>query len=193
MVVGAEQSGGDRRPQRRLHAAHLRAAEPTGREAAAPLEIMAEPQPLDLVAAERHHQRAALAKIDVDARIAPRARGRSCGHMRWLSSASASSSGSPGSCSAAAASMPVAARLAPAPTAARSNTATESPRCGEPPGDRQPDHAGADHRDIDRRREPLPAGSRPRRRRERAHGGRRQAPMPSDAFRALRRCGRISL
>src|SRR5712671_6518910 len=53
---------------------------------------------------------------------------RNAGHCRWLSSASARRSWHPGSCSAAAASMPVAARLAPAPAVARSNTATERPR-----------------------------------------------------------------
>src|SRR5215467_14015948 len=44
-------------------------AEPAGRQAAAFVQIMSETQPLHLIAAERHHQSAALAKIDITTRL----------------------------------------------------------------------------------------------------------------------------
>ncbi len=76
---------------------------------------------------------------------------RNSGHSRWLSIASASRSSPPGSCSAAAASMPVAARLVPPPASLAVEHGDGQAAAREPPRDRQADDAGADHGDVDAR------------------------------------------
>ena len=64
MIAGAEDARGDRGPQSGLERADLHAAQPACVEAGALLLLMAKTQPLDLVAAERHDQRAFVAIVD---------------------------------------------------------------------------------------------------------------------------------
>ena len=78
----------------------------------------------------------------------PRASSRKPGQRARLSRASGSSGSEPGSCSAAGASMPVAARLAPAPTVVALQHSDRAPSLRQAPGHRQADQAGADHDDV---------------------------------------------
>ena len=65
MIIRAIKSCRDRRPQRRLTGPNLGTAQPAGRQPAAAVQVVAETQPLDLVATKRNDKRAAVAKIDV--------------------------------------------------------------------------------------------------------------------------------
>ena len=142
----------------------VRTSAPPSQRVASPqrtVQFVAEPQPLDLVAAERHDQRAAVAEIDGATGLRLE-RAAECGHMALAFQRQREQScRSPGSCSAAAASMPVAARLAPAPTPARSNTATRQPAQRQSPSQwtgRSRRRRSRRHR---RRPEPSRRGSRP--------------------------------
>lgn len=174
VVVGAEQAGGDRGSQPRFHRPHLRAAEPACRKAAAHMEIVTEPQPLDLVAAERHHQRAAVAEIDGKAGLGlqgaaecgPHALAfqRQCQELRIARLMLGGRREHAGGGEARA-----------CPGAGAVEYRDGEPALGQPPCDRQPDHAGADYGDIDGGRDSgRPTCGRRRWRCERAHGRRRQ-------------------
>ncbi len=159
MVVGAEQPGGHGRAQARLAGAHRGAGQPLDREAVAALEVVAEAQALDLVAAERDDQRTLAAVVDgqaggrfeVVAERVPEALAREAERQQRLAAG---------------------ARARPPPPASRSprgwrrrRPAALDHRDGEarrrqPPRDRQADQPGPDDRDVGALGQPVAGGRR---------------------------------
>ena len=150
MVVGAIEAGGDRRSQTRFEIAHLRAAEPLCREIAAAMEVVAEPQPFDLVAGEREDENTALAEIDADAggrlqrpaELRPHALTFQCereqlGLARLMLRRGREHAGR--------------GKARPRADPFALEHRNREPALGKPPGDRQADQPGADDRHLDRR------------------------------------------
>ena len=167
MVQRAVDPGGDRGAQARFQATDLAARQPSGVEARAALQIEAETQALDLVAADRQHQGPVWPVIDraagfgfegvAEPRPAPERfqgeRQQRVGAGLVLGGRGQHAGGGE-------------ARAGPDRLALQHRHGAARP--GEPPRDREPDQAAADDGDVG----PAPAGSRARRARRGCGGDR---------------------
>ena len=163
MIAATGNASRDRRPQAGSTRRTSMPVQPAGVETRAPLLLVAKSQPLDLVAAKRDDQRAFVAIIDRGLASASSSV-RKSSHSRWLSSASARQIlatrlmlGSRGEHAGRRE-----ARTASGFGAVEHRDRQAATR--QPPGDRQADHARADHRDVGsrgKRRPSAPASGTP--------------------------------